>query len=387
MNVKPKHLLAALCCIVMVWYIIRVLVYVDYLYSYNYRYMKLKIFGVQSYCPSEPMLHTESMQATRTSDMTWNHVVSEFVSSNHAGYAIYAPDRNAGLCNRMLNSISVLMFAMATNRSFWLNWTRVDTHAHYNEVIGQSEFSSLFQTRLLSKPPPAWANTLDLNVDECLAFKMRYGDVRQIKNDVVSLNSGDFWGSILLLNPIFKESTFKNLNMNEGFPVLFKHLFNPHVHSRPKRCSWFFQYRYNWAKEYSTAPFDNFLGCATTYGFTKEHYSTSYVITDNLTALMQGASLPTKKILTKMNFIEKKTPCRGPCGDNSTVAHMYALSSCQHAVLTASSSFGVCIAGLGNIQNVVKVSRYGDCHRPKYLLLDPNAMAPYGSGRTLLHEI
>jgi hypothetical protein len=268
----------------------------------------------------------------------------------------------------------------------WINWNFSENHMEEIENIGHSNFSSLFQTNMLSKIPVPIPENFT-GIDACMLFKMRFGDVRKMEDEIISLDCGDFWGSALMLNPIFKKTKFGNLNIKDGFPLLFRSLFTPLKPTNAKKCSWFFQYRYVWPPPYSTASFDHFLSCASSHGFTKDDYDTTYIITDDPLALVTGSSLQTQHVLAKLNFIEKQKPRRGVLGDVSTIDHMYALSSCKHAVLTGASSFGVCIAGLANVQTALKVTKYGDCVKPKHLLLDPNAQWKYGSDRTAFHDV
>lgn len=386
MKLKSKIVFLLLNIFVLLYSIHHISRYLINEYAFQFNCLKLQYLGVQSYCPTEVMLPIKTQPAAYDSNHTWNQVISDYTHSKHTGYAVYTPMPDAGLCNRMLNSVSVLLFAMATNRALYIDWKSVDSYTMHMEQMGHSDFASLFQSNLMGQAPPANASTFHTFVDDCTAFKMRFGDPRQLTHEVVSLNTGDFWGSLLMLNPLFKYKTFHGLGINEGFPLLFQAIFKPHMPVKTKKCSWFFQYRYNWPESYSTSSFDNFIQCAAAHGFTKDHYGTSYIITDNPAQLISGASMQTKRILKKMHFMEKKIPCRGSCGDNSTIQHMYALSTCQHAVLTASSSFGVCIAGLANTQTVLKVNSYGQCYSPKHKLLDPNALVNYGGGRAVLHE-
>ena len=88
---------------------------------------------------------------------------------------------------------------------------------------------------------------------------MRFGDPSQITALVLSLSSGDFWGTLLMLNLLFRDTTFNNLQIQPGSPLLFLALFQPLTQVRPKKCSWFFQYRYNWPAPYGTYSFDHYI--------------------------------------------------------------------------------------------------------------------------------
>ena len=382
----------------------KIILYLEYVFEYHIQLFMINIQGKQSYCPSEPILEPMPPSMTSVYDKTnvydktivyennsWESLIDNQLQNPHSGLVVYKAEKYQGFCNRMLQAISVLMFAMVTNRTFVLEWDHTDTFSpNPYETIGHSDFASLFDSPFYNQSKPSILVSKSVhkqNVDECFAFKLRFGNPTGLNSSVLYLSSGDFWGTLLMLNPKFKHTTFRNLTINSGFPILFKMLFKPKKKVKPKACSWFFQYRYNWPSPYATASFDYYLKCAYENGFSDSDLKTSWIITDNPQNLVSGASYETQRKLLQFNFLEKKKPCRGQCGDNNTIEHMYALSTCQNAVLTHSSSFGVCIAGLANVHTLLKVTRYGECIKPLYNLLDPNSMSKYGAGRTLLHEI
>ena len=55
---------------------------------------------------------------------------------------------------------------------------------------------------------------------------------------------------------------------------------------KPKVCSLFFQYRYDWPSPYDTASFDYNLKCAYENGFSDSDLITSWIITDNPQSLV-----------------------------------------------------------------------------------------------------
>ena len=66
------------------------------------------------------------------------------------------------------------------------------------------------------------------NVDDCFSFKLRFRDPRTSNFSVLYLSSGDFWGTLLMLNPNLKYTTFRNLSIMSGLhTLLFKTLFKP----------------------------------------------------------------------------------------------------------------------------------------------------------------
>jgi len=71
------------------------------------------------------------------------------------------------------------------------------------------------------------------------------------------------------------------------------------------------------------------------------------------------------------NLVLKRetTGCRtGLACDLHAVRQMHAYSKCKNAVLTATSTFGACIAGLGEIQNTYVVHGvHGTCHKRQYV--------------------
>jgi len=370
--------------------------YIDYDLSYHVKLWKTKVWGPSSVFCSPSASHARQVLPSNnnTPPPSWNSVVEDYLrDSQNTKFVVYRPHPHQGMCNRMLHSISSLMFAMATHRKLWIDWPEVPSHSFEAvEQIGMSSYESLFsKTRGANAWPTNTTTVVESDeVDSCMAYRLRFEDVRQFKQDepVISIASGDFWGSLLILNPHI--ATFRGLDINEGVPILFKTLFFPLAPLPPpiQKCSWVFQYRCQWPKPYVTTSFDRYIECAQAHGFTKRDAQTSWIITDNPATLIRSSSLATKStFLSKMNFIEKSKPCRGPCGDNETLRHMYALSSCKNAVLTHSSSFGVCIVGLANIENAVKVTRFGECIKPKHKMIDPNLQSKYGGERTLLHEI
>ena len=286
-----------------------------------------------------------------------------------------APDRwvlskypvGLGLCNRILNSISALLLAMATNRTLWLEWEQqAEVFITSNEFAGMSGYDDLFISPFHDRRlrPPSGVIENATRIQDCLLDQMRFADLGQTyaQHQAVRVDGGDWWGSLLLHNPLYANTIFKGLKVVDGFPLLFRAMFTLHPPSvePEKACNWMIQYRTVWPPPRYTAPIDVFLACAEKNGMTPADYGNTWIVTDNPSAMLQQASPKAARILEAMN-VPKEGTCRGPCGDRQAMETMYRLSRCRNAVLTLGSSFGGCIASLAGITRQFRVSHYGEC--------------------------
>jgi hypothetical protein len=74
-------------------------------------------------------------------------LIENQLQNPHSGFVVYKTDKYQGFYNRMLQAISILMFAIATNRTFVLEWDHTDTYTfNQYETVGHSEFASLFES-------------------------------------------------------------------------------------------------------------------------------------------------------------------------------------------------------------------------------------------------
>ena len=170
-------------------------------------------------------------------------------------------------------------------------------------------------------------------------------------DSIIHIKRYDWWAAPLLANPFYQQYIFKNISSAQGFSILFNFLFQPNqnysVDSR--QCDWMIQYRTVWDR--ATAPLSQFEQCAVNHGMSSE--DTAFLVTDS------GSATPTYAHIEKL-----KTGCRtGLECDRDMINTMHSMSKCKHAVLTDTSTFGACIAGLGQIQDTYYVKADGGCHK------------------------
>jgi hypothetical protein len=324
----------------------------------------------------------------------WNKVLSNYVEkTRHVDYWIVTkPDVGLGLCNRMLHSASLLLFAMAINRRLWIEWEEQNySYITYNEYAGASNYDSLFEsvihTEYRKERPLIDEKYIVANDKKCLYEKLRYShdlNVEFQNQKILRIEGGDWFGSLLFHNPFYKNTVFRGLNLSYGFPILFKFLFSPKLANNNQKitnvnCSWLFQYRSVWPRK--TASIDWFMNCAMNHGLLPSHYATTYILTDDVQQMLASARDPnTISALKKMNLPKNKT-CRGKCGDQYSIQNMYALSNCQNAVLTLGSSFGTCHAHLAGAKQIFRVGYLGHCIQSSLEEgpIDANSYCRYGN--------
>ena len=322
---------------------------------------------------------------------SWHKLLHNYQTSrNRNKFVVFEPSRGLGLCNRILNSVSALIFAMATNRSLWIEWNENLPVASSKEIIGMMRYTDFFNGGAALHKPNCQPECYSVEIDPyCITNYMKYGNLDSLAAyDVIKVNRHDFWGSHVMSNRQFKNTVFNELSAREGFPILFRFIFsmkNPNL-MRPRKCSWMFQYRTIWSAPYATGPFDNFISCALRFGLKSHDYSSSHVISDNPMAITATSSEATKAILQHMNLPKHKITCRGKCGDEQSMESMYALSECRYAVVPIGSSFGSCIAGLANVHMWIRVGHDGHCELAKHGLVDANCVAKHGCRNTYMLE-
>lgn len=317
---------------------------------------------------------------------SWELLLEKYEKNrNPKKFVIFVPLYWQGLCNRILNSISVLLFAMATNRTLWIEWESVSPVLYENvEVIGMMGFEELFESNItMIKPRTIYADYWPHEL--CITQMMQFANLESLAEyDVIHINRHDFWGTNLVKNKRYQNSIFNDLDVYKGFSFLVKKLFQLRKPVSPKNCSWVIHYRTQWPPPYHTAPFEDFLRCANQSGLTPDDYSTTYVISDSPMLITTTSSMSTQTILKKMNLPSSRLTSRGKHGDLKSMQTMMQLSECKNAVLSMGSSYGACIAGLANIKNWNRVAHDGTCMPIKHGLVDANCNAKYGCMNTYL---
>jgi len=320
---------------------------------------------------------------------TWESLIEKYERyRDPTKFVIFVPFFWQGLCNRIMNSISVVLFAIATNRTVWIEWDSMNTtRLSENEYGGIESLHELFNVSFpMSKP-----DTLEADMwlyGWCVSRIMQFSNLHSMSDtDVIHINRFDFWGTNLMKNRRYKDTVFNGLSIHEGFPFLFKRIFALKKTVEPKQCSWMFHYRTIWPPPFHTAPFDDFIKCANVSGFSSEDYSTSHVISDNPSMIWERSSATTRNILSQMNLPRTRLTCRGKCGDLKSMETMYRLSGCKNAIVSLGSSFGACIAGLAQVQNWYRVGHDGVCRRVEHGLVDANCNARDGCLSTYLANL
>ena len=311
---------------------------------------------------------------------------------NHTDrWVVYRPSVDLGMCNRILNSLSMLLFAMATNRTLWVEWEAHDMeYITANEFAGATSYDELFVSKLHRNRPSTSIISTPVDEPACFIENLRFSsDLNRVfPQQVVNIHRGDWVGGVLMKNQAYANTVFKGLNAVEGFPILFRSMFTLHPPQvQPERCNWLIQYRQIWPPPYATAPFESFLRCAFAHGMTEADYNTTWVMTDDPVSMFAEASPATKAVLSRMNHPSQSHTCRGPCGDRQAMETMYRMSQCRSAVLTQSSSFGSCITSLAQVSKKLMVGRYGDCLLGNPQPTDANHRGSYGGLPTYLTDI
>lgn len=277
----------------------------------------------------------------------------------------------AGMCNRAMNLASALLLAVATRRTLLFDWDHVPSrrwYAEQTEEIGHSGYDTTFgPPRIMYSYAKAlqyygWSDSQAKNGAAILDWRHRdFLDALKTRDmdqaypqSVLFIQRFDWWGPLLLANPVYR-SLFGETTRQEAFPILFRFLFplKPEdaqiVESRP-RCDWFVQIRRKWERH--TATLDQFFRCATNHGLSTT--SVAYLLSDT-------SESPRDSGLVSF---DEGAYCRdgSQACDRKTLRTMYTLARCtEGAVLTATSTFGACIAGLGRIPRVARVTGTGGC--------------------------
>lgn len=333
--------------------------------------------------------NTDNVSLVAYENNSWELLLERYEKNrNPEKFVIFVPLFWQGLCNRILNSVSVMLFAIATNRTVWIEWGEVNrTSISAVEFGGMVAYDDLFNASFPTKRPPTLHADYMPN-EFCVSRLVQFGNLHALDDHkIVHLNRHDFYGTHLMKNRRYKDTVFKDLDVYKGFPILFQRMFALKKPIHRKTCSWFIQYRTVWPPPFHTAPFDDYIKCAKKSGLTPENYSTTHVISDNPMMIVQRSSPETRRVLDQMNLPRSKVTCRGKCGDLKSMQTMYELSGCKNAIVSLGSSFGACIAGLANVENWYRVGHDGACTRMKHGLVDANCNTKHGCFQTYLANL
>ena len=312
-------------------------------------------------------------QAVHGGNTSWDRVLRAYAHSHHVGLSTLAKERprwvvamldpQAGLCNRISHVVSTLAFALATDRVLLFDWRASAPRRHENgrETVGHSDYADLFRA------PPihhsyshalrrfGWseerahaesATILQDNMEFLNALRFEDVDVRY-HQPVVFVTRYDSWSAPLVKNPLY-DAVFLGAGSAEVFATLFRFLFSPLSPAPPTECEWVVQHRSVW--ERPTAPLSAFVTCGWKHG-----------MLGRPSVLLSDADHSNES-----HFIQHTEPvgCRtGLQCDRDAVRQLHTYAQCRHAVLTARSTYGGCLTGLGQIPNAFVVDPDGACRR------------------------
>lgn len=259
-------------------------------------------------------------------------------------------DRHDGLCNRMMNAVSCLAFAMLTGRRFWIDWKSLPvTKINEQEDMGVEAYDDLFISEL-SGPEPSYSLQRNAVHISKFPFFERSGFLRPMMfahdlnavfpYQVISIRRYDFWGALLLAD--YGQAIFG---------VMFRALFTLKGDEPPKeQCSWLLQRRTKWTR-FAPPPVSQYVQCA------QSHNSSDM---DNIWLLTDAES--DENIESGVKLVEPNIlHVRGKGGDRISVESMYRMSECKNAVLTATSTFGACVAALAGTGSQYEIYEDGHC--------------------------
>lgn len=267
---------------------------------------------------------------------------------------------HTGLCNRMMNVVSCLAFAMVTGRRLWIDWeswpiSRINEH----EMMGIEGYDQLFSSELRGVAPSLKLREKAVNIDSSGYSLLRtHGFMRPMifahdlntvfPYQVVKISRVDFWGALLLAD-------YGQAN----FGMLFKALFTlKGEQPRPESCSWLLQRRTKWARIVPPS-MGKFLQCARSHNSTSDFDGNVWLLTDE----DLKEELPDGVQLVEPNI----SHVRGKGGDRTTLESMYRMSACKNAVLTTVSTFGSCVAALAGAKTQYEIFEDGRCQRHRFI--------------------
>lgn len=284
----------------------------------------------------------------------------------------------AGMCNRAMNLASALLLALATRRTLLFDWDHIPArqwYAEQTEQIGHSGYSETFGApRIMFSYSKAlryygWSDADAKNGAISIDWRhrdfldnLRNADMdRAYPQSVVFVQRFDWWAPLLLANPLY-QSLFASTSRQEAFATLFRFLFPLKqadariVESKPT-CEWFVQIRRKWERK--TAALSQFVECAMSHGYdpksSNRDRSVSYLLSDT-------SESPQASGLVSVDAESAYCRDASPGCDRHTLRTMYTLARCtEGAILTATSTFGACIAGLGRVPRLARVTASGSC--------------------------
>lgn len=264
-------------------------------------------------------------------------------------WVVAALHPDAGLCNRIMHVLSTLAFAMATGRVLLFDWDAEPPHMHENgiERVGQSRYEDLFR----SPPPlrfslreararfaePPQEDALRITRDNTRFLRdLRFADLdAQYPQSLIVIERFDWWAAPLFANPFYAHDVGNS--SASAFAALFRFLFSPrHEPAAHADCDWLVHHRSRW--ERATAPIDAYVRCAD----------------------------PAARLLV-IGDSSNETCRDGLECDRAAVSTLYAAAKCSRAVLTHTSTFGACIAGLWEMGETYVVHADGSCARRRFV--------------------
>ena len=330
------------------------------------------------------------LQAHTADDERWTRALGEYSSRHAIGLSTLAKSRprwvvatldpQAGLCNRIAHILSTLAFAMATDRVLLFDWVETTPRKHENgaETVGHSNFLDLFQrpgihhsfadalARFGWTEGRAREGSAAIARDNAEFLRaLRFSDLdSRYPHPVVFVDRDDWWAPPLTLNPLYSGDALLGDSADRVFAALFGFLFSPKVPVVGHvSCDWLVQRRAVWERQ--TAPLQAFVACGTRHGM--DSANQSVVLVSDAPGGHDAITLA------------ETTGCRAGLECNrQAVRQMHAYARCRHAVLTATSTFGACIAGLGQIPDVYIVNEDSSCHARRSPMLDAGALTHPG---------
>ena len=313
--------------------------------------------------PRQEQLPPQTFLTAYAEGAHWPSPPHSIIAAPRRRWVVASLHPMAGMCNRITHVLSALALAIATGRTLLFDWDQVPLQLHVNGIENASH--SAFQDLFLQPPiQPSYSRALrqwgitheqalegSLRVDydnERFLEDLRFGDLDSLyPHSTIFIERYDWWGAPLAHNPMYS-AALDGLASPALFSTLFRFLFAPLAPPPPTPCRWLIQYRSVW--ERTTAPIEQFVQCARAHGL-KEG--------ESVRAITDHPELPSSPLLT----VAPRGCREGLECDRLAVATMYEHATCKHAVLTATSTFGTCIAGLGQIPDTYQVKPDGSCHR------------------------
>ena len=315
----------------------------------------------------------ETLTLPTATNTTW---LDSYAKNVHAlglsALAIHKPrwvvadlDPLAGTCNRIMHILSSFAFALATGRVLLLDWqdTALQTHVNGKENIVQSDFTKLFSTAPFRYSYQEAMARFRFDEghhhihiqDTDFLRHLRFSDLDQVyKQPILHIHRVDWWAPPLMHNKLYSGYVFEGRSSATVFSELFHYFFRPNKPQTPLvACDWFVHIRTVWERQ--TAPKEAFVRCAT------EHDSSTGNVNDRMIISTDSQS-QSETIGTTLRGCRNSLEC-----NEQAVQAMYQLAgNCKRAVLTATSTFGACIAGIGMMSETYTVTPDGECHIRKF---------------------